>query len=192
MHVLLQSMPPTLQQTTTTPPPETPGHPQASLLWGHCSFLLGPLAYKLLFVPSQSLFPQFCVTSGGSMVGLMVTYSKRAYAIRTPRAPPLQQTTADPDLCRRRQMQFCLSLCGFLGLAHTRSVGALWASLAGMGFDSKCELPLLPSCWGFSFALGHGVSPHSSSSTYHLTGVSLTLDVGYLQMAGPAKCSQRS
>ena len=26
-------------------------------VWGHCSFLLGPGAYKVLFVPSKSLFP---------------------------------------------------------------------------------------------------------------------------------------
>ena len=41
-------------------------HRQAwlSLLWGHCSFILGPGAYKVLFVPSKSLcFPvlwKFC------------------------------------------------------------------------------------------------------------------------------------
>ena len=29
-----------------------------SLLWGHCSFLLGSCAHKVLFVPSKSLFPQ--------------------------------------------------------------------------------------------------------------------------------------
>ena len=34
-----------------------------SLLWGHCSFLLGPGAHKVLFVPSKSLFPQSCVSS---------------------------------------------------------------------------------------------------------------------------------
>ena len=51
------------------------------LLWGHCSFLLGPSAHKVLFVPSKNLFPQSCVSSGGSMVGLMTTSSKRAYAI---------------------------------------------------------------------------------------------------------------
>ena len=28
-----------------------------SLLWGHCSFLLGPGGHKVLFVPSESLFP---------------------------------------------------------------------------------------------------------------------------------------
>ena len=34
-----------------------------SLLWGHCSFLLGPGAHKVLFVLSKSLFPQFCGSS---------------------------------------------------------------------------------------------------------------------------------
>ena len=28
-----------------------------SLLWGHCSFLLGPGAHKVLFLPSKSMFP---------------------------------------------------------------------------------------------------------------------------------------
>ena len=57
------------------------GQVWVSLLWGHCSFLLGPGAHKVLFVPSKSLFPQSCVSSGGSMVGLMATSSRRAYAI---------------------------------------------------------------------------------------------------------------
>ena len=29
-----------------------------SLLWGHCTFLLGPGVHKVLLVPSKSLFPQ--------------------------------------------------------------------------------------------------------------------------------------
>ena len=48
---------------------------QVSLLWGHCSFLLDPGVYKVLFVPSKSLFLQSCVSSGSSMVGLMLTSS---------------------------------------------------------------------------------------------------------------------
>ena len=28
-----------------------------SLLWGHCSFLLGPSVHKVLFVPSKSVSP---------------------------------------------------------------------------------------------------------------------------------------
>ena len=58
-----------------------------SLLWGHCSFLLGPGTHKVLFAPFQSLFPQSCVSDGSSMVGLMVTSSKRAYAIPKSAAP---------------------------------------------------------------------------------------------------------
>ena len=59
---------------------DTPGQVWVSLLWGHCSFLLGPGAHKVLFVPAKSLFPT-CVNSGGCMVGSMAISSKRAYAI---------------------------------------------------------------------------------------------------------------
>ena len=67
---------------------DTHGHVWVSFLWGHCSFLLGPGAHKVWFVPSKSVFPQSCVTSGDSMVGLMVTSSKRTYAI--PRSAALR------------------------------------------------------------------------------------------------------
>ena len=86
---------PALQQAAAAPRLprrllDTHGQVWVSLLWGHCSFLLGPGVYKVLFVPSKSLFPQSCVSSGGSMVGLMATSFKRAYAIprsAAPRAP---------------------------------------------------------------------------------------------------------
>ena len=89
MHALLHSVPLTLQQATANPCLcwrllATPGKVWVSLLWGHCSFFLG------LFVPSKSLFPQSCVSSSASMVGLMATPFKRAYAISwsaAPRAP---------------------------------------------------------------------------------------------------------
>ena len=62
MRVLLHSVAPALQLATTDPPLcwrllDTPGQVWVSLLWGHCFFLLGPGAYKFLFVPSKSLFP---------------------------------------------------------------------------------------------------------------------------------------
>ena len=98
---------------------DTHGQVWVCFLWGHCSFLLGPGAQKVeapgysraslglflvwslllspgswcpevLLVPFKSLFPQSCVNSGGSMVGLMATSSNRAYAIprsTAPRAP---------------------------------------------------------------------------------------------------------
>ena len=80
-----------------TPPLETPGQSWqvwVSLLWGHCSFLLGPGTHRVLFVPSKSLFPPSCLSSGGSMVGLMVTSSKRAYVIPRSAAPRVPSPAA--------------------------------------------------------------------------------------------------
>ena len=63
-----------------------------SHLWGHYTCLPGPRAHKVFFVPSKCLFPQSCVSSGYSMVGLMATSSKKAYAITRSTAP----TAPDP------------------------------------------------------------------------------------------------
>ena len=65
---------------------ETPGHPQARLLWGHCSFLLGPGAQGSVCALQESIFQSY-ISSDSSIVGLMATSSKRTYAIPTPRAP---------------------------------------------------------------------------------------------------------
>ena len=53
---------PTLQQATADPRLHwrllhTRRQVWVSLLWGHCSRLLGSGAHKVLFVPSKSLFP---------------------------------------------------------------------------------------------------------------------------------------
>ena len=131
MHALLHSVPLTLQQATANPRlylrlMDAHGQVWVSLLWGHCSFLLGSGADKVLFVPSKSLFPQSCVSSGGSMVGLMATSSKRAYAILRSVAPkvlPLRESTANPDLCRRRSHTvLSQSLWGPWVLVRTRFV----------------------------------------------------------------------
>ena len=36
---------------------DTPRQVWVSLLWGHCSFILGPGVHKVLFVPTKSLLP---------------------------------------------------------------------------------------------------------------------------------------
>ena len=131
MHALLYSVSPTLQQATTDPRfcqrlLDTHRQVWVSLLWGPCFFFLGPGVHKVLFVPSKSLFPQSCVSSGGSVVGLMATSSKRAYVI--PRSLhqeplPLQQATADLCLHRRHsntQRKVWLHLWGVCILVHTR------------------------------------------------------------------------
>ena len=75
------------------PPPETPGHSGASLgqsLLGSIFLFPGSWCTQVLFVPSKIVFPYSCIISSSSMVGLMVTSSKRAYAIQrsaSPRAP---------------------------------------------------------------------------------------------------------
>ena len=63
LHTLPHSVPLTLQQATADQRLcwtllDTPGQVWVSLLWGHCSFLLGPGVHKILFVLSESLFPQ--------------------------------------------------------------------------------------------------------------------------------------
>ena len=97
MHALSA---PTLQQATADPCLHrrllgTPGQVWVSLLWGPCSFLLGPGAHKVLFVPSKSLFPQSYVSS---VVGLrrppprgLMPYP----GLLHPEPLPLQQPTAD-------------------------------------------------------------------------------------------------
>ena len=93
------------------PPPETPGHSWqvwASLLCGHCSFFLGPGTHKILFVPSKSPFPQSCVSSGGSMVGLKAISSRGLIphpVLLHPEPLPLKQATADPYLRRRHSLK---------------------------------------------------------------------------------------
>ena len=178
-----------------------------SLLWGHCSFLLGPSAHKVLFVLSKRLFPQSCVSSvikshwpsrsnslGFSVpfpdlqVGKSVAGPRTCTTVRellwdncspvcglsaqwlcggahTPHLPGLLQAeplspgqaTANPCFCRRQsntQMQGPQSLMGSLDpgaqkvlFEPSRHLWQLW------GLILNVILPLLPSYWGFSFAM---------------------------------------
>ena len=79
-----------------------------------------------------------------------------------PEPLPLRQTTADSYFCRRHsntQRQVWLSLCGLSGSwAHkilfepSKHLWRVWDLILNV------IMPLLPSCWGFFFARGHGVS----------------------------------
>ena len=162
---------------------------------GSLLFLLGLGAQGSVCALQESI-SQSCVGSGSPTVGLMATSSKRAYAIPIcciqslfPCGNPLLTYTSTGDA----QTQFCLSLCGVLGSWCTEGLfepsESLWWE---WGFILNANSPFLTSFWGFSFALGHGVSPHIHSCPYSLTGVSLasreaqppllTLEVGYLLM----------
>ena len=146
MHALLHSVLHTLHQATTNPRLhwrllDPHGQVWVSLLWSHCSFLLGSGAHKVFFVPSKSLFHQFFVNSGESMVGLKATSSKRAYARLRSAAPRDPAPAAVHCWLQRRHSDTVLSqsLWGLWVLVCTRFIWALWAFLAGMGFDSKWE-----------------------------------------------------
>ena len=103
----------------------------------------------------------------------------------------LQQTAADGCLHRRRSNTvLSRSLWGPRVLVHTRFVRALWASLAGTGFDSKrgftpptvlLGLLLCPWTWGIS-----------SQPLQCLLGFFWLWTWGYLHPAGPAKRSRHS
>ena len=151
MHALPPSEPLTLQQATANPCLHQrflDVHRQVwvSLFWGHCSFLLGPGAHKVLFVSSKSLFPQSCVSSGGFMVGLMATSSKKAYVTPSSAAPRASApAVATADLYLVWVTGDTQTLKGRSGSVSVGSPGAhsvlfetsehRW--LRGMGFDSS-------------------------------------------------------
>ena len=118
----------------------------------------------------------------------MVTSSKRTYAIPKARAPVPATDHCQPISPQEMLKHSSVCLCRVPGSWCAQGLFEpsehLWHN---WGLILNTNLPLLPSCWGFSFALGYRVSPHSQSSAYHLTGVSLTLEVEYFKMAGPEK-----
>ena len=128
--------------------PDTPGQVWVSLLWGHCSFFMGPGVHKVLFMPSKNLFPQSCVSSGGSVVGLMATSSKWAYAIprsTAPRAlaPEVHCWPAPPQEVKHHSVS--VSLGFFLGGWIIVAVGgrgpkSLQMVTAAMKLKDTCSL----------------------------------------------------
>ena len=144
MHSPLHSVTPTLQQATTEPLLETAAHSRASLGQSLVeSLLLSPGSWcsQGSVVPSKSLFPQSYVSSGGSMVGLMATSSKRAYATprsTAPRAPASAAGDSGLHLHRRHSEGHLAQSLRPLLVAQC-FVWALRVSLAGTGFDSKCS-----------------------------------------------------
>ena len=168
-----------------TPLPETPGHSRASLgqsLVGSLLLSSGSWCTQgslcILQESVSSVLCEFWQLYGGVNGDLLQdnlchTHSLSPY----PCGRPLLTHTSTGNA----QTQFCLSLCGVLGSWCAQGLFEPSEHLCWeWGLILNVNSPLLSSCWGFSFGLGHEVSPHSCSSAYHLTGVFLTLDVGYL------------
>ena len=137
-----------------------------------------------VYLPVLSKFWQLCGGVNGDLLQEDLSHTHTQSTCPCGRLLSTCTSTGDA------QTQFCLILCGVPGSWCTQGLfepsELLWQE---WGLILNVIWLLLPSCWGFSFAFGLGVSPHSLSSAYHLTGVSLTLDVMYLHMASPVKCS---
>ena len=130
-------------------------------MWGHCSSLLGPGAHKVLFVPSKSLFSHSCISSGGSMVGLMMTSSRRAYATCFTTQVCYTQS---PCPCSRPLLTYISTgdTQTLKGRSGSDSVGSLGPGAHKVLFEPSEHLwqvwgvivntisVLLTSCWGFS------------------------------------------
>ena len=145
-----------------------------SLWWGHCSFLLGPSVYSFVCALPESVSPVLCEfwqLCGGVNGDLLLEGLYHTHVCCTqspcPCGSPLLTHTSTVDT----QTQFCLRLSGVSGswcaqglFEPSEHLWRVW------GLILNVISLLLPSWWGFSFTLGHGVSPQSHSSAYHLAG----------------------
>ena len=167
MHALLLPVHPALQQATANPRLhrrllDTHGQVWVSLLWGHCSFLLGPGVHKVLFVPSKTVSPVLCKfwqLYGGVNGDLLQEGLGHTQVCCTQSPCPCGRPQLTRTSAGDTHIQFWFSLCG---------VSLSWCA-QGLFEPSECLWwvwglslnvisPLLPSCWGFSFALGCEVS----------------------------------
>ena len=139
---------------------ESPGHSQASLLWGHRSFLLGPGAQGSV-VPSKNLFPILCKfwqLYGGVNGDLLQEDLRR---IHTQSPCPFGRPLPTRTSIGGAQRQFCLSLCGVPGswcaqglFEHSEHLWQEW----GLLLNANSPLLALRSC------KSHAVTIQLSSS----------------------------
>ena len=165
MHTLPPLVPLTLQQATANPSLcwrllDTPGQVWVSLLWGHCSFLLGPGVHKVLFVPFKSLFPQSCVRFYGwfygGVNGNLLQEGLCHTQVCCTQSPC---TCSSPLLTCTPQETLKQMLKNRSGSVSVKSPGVhkvlfeppehLWWEC---GLILNVILPLLPSFWVFPFA----------------------------------------
>ena len=153
-----------------TPLLETPGHSQASLgqsLVG--SLLLSPESWctRFCLCPLRFYFPVLCKLWElyGRVNGNLLQEGLCHTQVCCTQSPcPCNSPLLTPTSTRDAETQFCLCLCEVPGSWCAQSLfepsERLWQK---WDLNQKANSPLLPFCWGFSFVLGHAVSPHSHS-----------------------------
>ena len=144
--------------------PKDPGHMGKSGLVS-CG-VTAPSSWVLVrtrfcLYPPSVCFPSPVLSSGGFMLGLMATSSKRAYAIPRSAAPKAPA----PDCQQAVHCWLVPLLKGRSGSVSVGSPGVHRFCLSPLkhlwkvwGLILNAVLPLLLSCCSFSFALGHGIS----------------------------------
>ena len=173
------------------PPPEIPGHPQASLC--HVLWVTAPFSWVLVHTRFYLCSPRVCFPSctGNSMLRLMVTSSKRAYAIPRSTAPRDPAPTAVhcwpiPPQETPKHSFVSVSVGSLDPGVHKVCLSPL--SLSGRGYGVwfqpwSCPYYHLvrasPLPWDMGYLLKVTPAPYSHcSSTYCLIGASLPLHLG--------------
>ena len=174
MHSLLHSSPnPAAGDQRPTPLLETPRHSWAS----QGQSLLGSLllssgswyAQGSVCAIQESVSPVLCRfwwlyggVNGDFLQGVLCHTQVCYTQSPCPCGSPLLTRTSTGDT----QTQFCLRLCGVSGSWCAQGMFEpsehLWRVCC---LILNTILPFLPSCWGFFFALGCGVSPQCYLST---------------------------
>ena len=181
-----------------TPLLETPGHSQASLgqsLFGSPLLSPGSWCTRFCLCPPRVYFPALCKfwqLYGGVNGDLLQEEEPWGFLAipksAAPRVPVPVAVHCWPIPPQQTFKHSSVSVCGILGSWCAQGLFEpsehLWRE---WGLILNVNSPLQQSCWGFSFALGHGVSLHSCSSAYLLNGVSLTLAVGDLLSAAGSR-----
>ena len=145
-------------------PPETPRHSWASLgqfLMGSLFLSPGSWCTQGFVCAHQESVSPVLGSSGSSMVWLMVTSSKRAYAIPRSAAPSVPIPVAghywpipSQETLKHSKADLAQSVWGLLVCVFEPSSYLWWV----WSLILNAILPLQPSFWDFSFDLGGTIS----------------------------------
>ena len=141
----------------------------------HCSFLLGPGTQKVLCALQESVSPVLCKfwQLYGGITGDLLQESLCHTQVCCTQSPcPCSRPLLTCTFAGDTETQLWLSLCGVSGSWCIQGLfeppERLWRV---RGLILNAISPLLPSCWGFSFARGCGISFLLGSNILQLTVV---------------------
>ena len=192
MHILLHSVTPTLHQASPNP----------SLHWRHLTLLESesvscgvtvPFSWILVctrfcLCPPRVYFPVLCTLGqlyGGVNGGLLQEGLCHTHVCCTQSPCSCCSALLIHTSIGDAQIQFCLSFCAVSGSWCTQglfepSEHLWWEWSLILNANSSC----LPSCWDFSFVLGHVISSQSCSSAMQSPLQCLSSGWGFYDLGG--------